>query len=137
MSATGSAVTSTGIWLYQKLYGKSRVVLRWTSEPSTKDQGMLFLFVGFLKPHTEQQVLALRDEFNEHLAQPFPRIALGGVLRDEEGRKIGYAAVIEAEDLTAVTDYLERSPFQQNGLYDVARVAEFNQELGSVELTTA
>jgi uncharacterized protein YciI len=98
---------------------------------------MLFLFVGFLKPHTEQQVLALRDEFNEHLAQPFPRIALGGVLRDQERRKIGYAAVIEAEDLTTVTDYLERSPFQQNGLYDVARVAEFDQEIGSVEVSPA
>ncbi|MFL6731280.1 MAG: hypothetical protein ACJ8EH_07405 [Sphingomicrobium sp.] len=97
---------------------------------------MLFLFVGFLKPHTEQQVLALRDEFNEHLAQPFPRIALGGVLRDPEGRKIGYAAVIEAEDATAVTDYLQRSPYHENDLYEVARVAEFNQELGSVELSS-
>jgi uncharacterized protein YciI len=58
-------------------------------------------------------------------------------LRDQERRKIGYAAVIEAEDLTTVTDYLERSPFQQNGLYDVARVAEFNQEIGSVELSPA
>ena len=48
---------------------------------------MLFLFTGFLKPHTEQQVLALRDEFNEHLAQPFPTIVFGGVLRDKHGRK--------------------------------------------------
>jgi uncharacterized protein YciI len=97
---------------------------------------MLFLFVGFLKPHTEQQVLALRDEFNEHLAQPFPRIVLGGVLRDPEGRKIGYSAVLEADDLAAVTDYLQRSPYHENDLYEVARVAEFNQELGSVELSS-
>lgn len=97
---------------------------------------MLFLFVGFLKPHTEQQVLALRDEFNEHLAQPFPRIALGGVLRDPDGRKLGYAAIIEAEDRTAVTDYLQRSPYHQYDLYEVARVAEFDQELGSVELSS-
>jgi len=94
---------------------------------------MLFLFVGFLKPHTEQQVLALRDEFNEHLAQPFPRIALGGVLRDPEGRKIGYAAVIEAEDATAVTDYLHnevpitrttsmRSPGLQNSIRNLAQL---------------
>jgi uncharacterized protein YciI len=97
---------------------------------------MLFLFVGFLKPGTEQQVLALRDEFNEHLAQPFPRIALGGVLRDADGRKLGYAAVIEAEDRSAVTDYLERSPYHRDGLYEVARLAEFDQELGSVELSS-
>jgi uncharacterized protein YciI len=97
---------------------------------------MLFQFVGFLKPNTEQQVLALRDEFNEHLAQPFPRIVLGGVLRDGQGRKIGYSAVIEANDLGVVTDYLERSPYHHNDLYEVARVAEFNQELGAVELTS-
>jgi uncharacterized protein YciI len=58
------------------------------------------------------------------------RIALGGALRDPDGRKIGYATVIEAEDATAVTDYLQRSPYHRNGLYEVARVAEFNQELG-------
>ena len=97
---------------------------------------MLFLFVGFLKPGTEQQVLDLRDEFNEHLAQPFPRIALAGVLRDPDGRKIGYAAVIEADDRTPVTDYLQRSPFHRYDLYDVARLAEFDQELGSVELSS-
>ena len=96
---------------------------------------MLFLFTGFLKPHTEQQVLALRDEFNEHLAQPFPAIALGGVLRDQDGHKIGYAAVIEAEDLAAVTTYLHRSPFHQNALYEVERVAEINVEIGSLELS--
>ena len=97
---------------------------------------MLFLFVGFLKPDTEQQVLALRDEFNEHLAQPFPRIPLGGVLRDTDGRKLGYAAVIEAEDRSAVTDYLQRSPYHRNDLYEVARLAEFDQELGSVDLSS-
>jgi uncharacterized protein YciI len=102
----------------------------------TKDHGMLFLFVGFLKPGTEQQVLALHDEFNEHLAQPFPRIALAGVLRDPDGRRIGYSAVIESEDPAAVTDYLERSPFHRYDLYEVARVAEFDQELGSVELSS-
>src|SRR5262245_50393263 len=96
---------------------------------------MLYLFVAFLKPGTEQQVQALRDEFNEHLSQPFPSIALGGVLRDQESRRIGYAAIIEAENLNVVTDYLERSPLQQNGLYELARVAEFNAEIGSVDLT--
>jgi uncharacterized protein YciI len=95
---------------------------------------MLFQFVGFLKPNTEQRVLELRDEFNEHLAQPFPRIMLGGVLRDERRRKVGYSAIIEADDLAAVTDYLERSPYHKNDLYEFARVAEFNEELGSVEL---
>jgi uncharacterized protein YciI len=97
---------------------------------------MLFQFVGFLKPETEQQVLALRDEFNEHLAQPFPRIVLGGVLRDPHGRRIGYSALIEADDLRAVSDYLERSPYHQNDLYEIARLAEFNQELGAVELAS-
>lgn len=97
---------------------------------------MLFLFVGFLKPGTEQQVLALRDEFNEHLSQPFPRIALAGVLRDPDGLRLGYAAVIESEDRVAVTEYLERSPYHRYDLYDVARVAEFDQELGSVELSS-
>jgi uncharacterized protein YciI len=97
---------------------------------------MLFQFVGFLKPHTEPQVLELRDEFNEHLAQPFPRIVLGGVLRDREGRRIGYSAVIEADDVSAVSEYLQRSPYQRNDLYEFARVAEFDQELGTVELSS-
>jgi uncharacterized protein YciI len=95
---------------------------------------MLFQFVGFLKPHTERKVLELRDQFNEHLAQPFPRIVLGGVLRDEDGQKVGYSAVIEADDLATVSDYLRRSPYHENDLYEVTRTAEFNQELGSFDL---
>ena len=95
---------------------------------------MLFLFVGFLKPHTKQPVLALRDEFNEYLAQP--RIAVGGVPRDPDGRRLGYRAVSEAEDPAAVTDYLQRSPYHRYDLYEVARVAEFDQELGAVELSS-
>jgi uncharacterized protein YciI len=97
---------------------------------------MLFLFVGFLKPHSEQQVLALRDEFNEHLSQPFPPIVLAGVLRDQDGRKVGYSAVIEADDLDVVTGYLDRSPYHRNDLYEFARVTEFNQEIGSVDLSS-
>jgi len=95
---------------------------------------MSFLFVGYLKPNIEQRVLALRDEFNEHLAQPFPRIVLGGVLRDQTGRRVGYSAVIEADDLDTVTQYLQRNPYHQNDLYETARVSEFDQELGHFEL---
>jgi uncharacterized protein YciI len=93
---------------------------------------MQFLVAGILKQGVEQQLLDLHNEFNEHLAQPFPKISVAGVLRDKDGQRIGYLAFIEAEHFEDAEAYLRQSPFYQHGLYESVHVAEFNPEVGKI-----
>jgi hypothetical protein len=39
---------------------------------------MQYLVAGILKSDVENSLLALHNEFNEHLAQPYRKIALAG-----------------------------------------------------------
>lgn len=94
---------------------------------------MLFLIAGILKPDSEERLLSLHNEFNEHLAQPYRKISLAGVLRDEEGRRKGYLAFIEADNFEDANAYLKQSPFYQNHLYERVEVAEFSPEVGYLE----
>jgi hypothetical protein len=65
---------------------------------------MLFLFVRFPKPHTRAAgARPLATSSMSTWLSSSSGIALGGVLRNPEGRRIGYTAGIEAEDLTGVT----------------------------------
>ena len=93
---------------------------------------MLFLIAGILKPGSEDRLLALHDEFNEHLGQPFRKIALFGALRDKDGSRKGYLAFIEAKDLADAEAYLHQSPFYENDLYERVEVAQFEPEVGSI-----
>ena len=93
---------------------------------------MLFLVAGILKAGSEDQMIALRNEWNQHLSQPFRPISLFGALRDRKGRRAGYLAFIEAESFEEAEDFLHQSPFYQNELYDRVEVAEFNPEVGSI-----
>ena len=93
---------------------------------------MLFLVAGILKPGSEDQMIALRNEWNQHLSQPFRPISLFGALRDREGKRAGYLAFIEAGSFEEAEDFLHQSPFYQNALYDRVEVAEFNPEVGSI-----
>lgn len=54
---------------------------------------MQFIVAGILKPDPEKRMLALRDEWNEHLSQPFRRISLAGLFRDKEGNRQGYLII--------------------------------------------
>ena len=94
---------------------------------------MLYLVAGVLKSGSDEQVVALRNEWNEHLAQPNRKISLFGLLRGKEGDRKGYLALIEAESFDDAEDYLRQSPFYQRDLYERVEVAEFIPEVGNVE----
>jgi uncharacterized protein YciI len=94
---------------------------------------MQFLVAGILKPDMEERMLALHDEFNEHLAQPYRTIALAGALRGKDGKRKGYVAIIEAETFAEAEAWLAQSPFYANHLYERVEVAEFAPEVGYVE----
>src|SRR3954453_406497 len=94
---------------------------------------MLFLVAGIFKQGVEDRLLELRNEWNEHLSQPNPKISLFGALRDKEGKRIGYLALLEAADFAAAEAFLAQSPFYQNALYERVQIAEFNPEVGQIQ----
>jgi uncharacterized protein YciI len=91
---------------------------------------MHYLVAGILKPGANERLIALRDEWNEHLAQPNRKISLFGLLRDKSGKRSGYLAFIEAKDFEDAEAFLKQSPFYQNELYERVEVAEFTPEVG-------
>lgn len=94
---------------------------------------MQYLIAGILKPGVEDQLLALHNDFNEHLAQPYRTIALAGALRGKDGKRKGYVAIIEADSFEDAEAWLNQSPFYANDLYERVEVAEFAAEVGYVE----
>ena len=94
---------------------------------------MLYLVAGILKPGSEEQLIKFRNEFSEHLAQPYRKIVLAGALRGKDGKRQGYLAFIEAENFDDAQAYLNQSPLFQNELYERVEVAEFNAEVGYIE----
>jgi uncharacterized protein YciI len=93
---------------------------------------MLFMIQGILKAGSEEQLLALHNEFNEHLSQPFRTLAAAGVLRDPEGKRRGYLGFLEADNFADAERWLHESPFYQEGLYERVDVFEFNVEVGTI-----
>lgn len=93
---------------------------------------MLYLLAGILKPCSDDQLIALRNEWNEHLSQPFPKISLFGLLRGKDGMRKGYLALIEAETFEDAETFLKQGPFYQDGLYERVEVAEFIPQVGEV-----
>lgn len=94
---------------------------------------MQYLVAGMLKPASDEQLIALHDEFNDHLGQAAGKISLFGLLRDRSGQRAGYLAFIEAENFDEAEAFLKQSPFYQNKLYDRVEVAEFTPEVGELE----
>jgi uncharacterized protein YciI len=94
------------------------------------DERMHYIVAGILKPTADEQVVALRNEWNEHLSQPNRKIALFGLLRDREGERRGYVAFIQAENFDDAESYLKESPFYENDLYERVEVAEFVPQIG-------
>ena len=91
---------------------------------------MHYLVAGILKPGSEDQLLRLHDEFNDHLGQSSHKISLFGLLRDKTGQRRGYLAFIHARDFDDAEEFLKESPFYQNDLYERVEVAEFTPEVG-------
>jgi uncharacterized protein YciI len=96
------------------------------------EESMLYLLAGILKAGSEDHLIALRNEFNEHLSQPFRKISLFGLLRGRDGMRKGYLALIEADSFEDAETYLKESPFYQEQLYERVEVAEFIPEVGNV-----
>lgn len=94
---------------------------------------MHYLVAGILKPGSEAQLLALRDEFNEHVGQAAQRISLFGLLRGRDGERKGYLAFLSAGSFEEADAFLKQSPFFQNDLYERVEVAEFSPEVGNLE----
>ena len=101
--------------------------------PSSGDEAMQYLVAGILKPGNNDKLVALHDEFNDHIGQSSGRISLFGLLRDKSGQRSGYLAFIEAENFDEAEQFLHQSPFYQNDLYDRVEVAEFTPEVGAFE----
>lgn len=92
---------------------------------------MLFVITTNLRPGVEKQQLeALSAELNEFLSQPFRTLSLAGVLRDRNGAKQGYLALLEADSFEHAERFLHESPFYRSGLYDRTDVAEYVVEVG-------
>jgi uncharacterized protein YciI len=94
---------------------------------------MHFLVAGILKPGNDEQLIALHDEFNDHLGQASYKISLFGLLRSKDGARRGYIGFIKAENFDDAEAYLKDSPFYQNDLYERVEVAEFTPEVGDLE----
>jgi uncharacterized protein YciI len=94
---------------------------------------MHYLVAGILKPGTDDRLVALHDEFNDHLGQASYKISLFGLLRDKSGQRSGYLAVIKAKDFDDAETFLKESPFYRNELYERVEVAEFSVEIGDLE----
>ena len=94
---------------------------------------MHYLVAGILKPGSDQKVMALHDEFNDHLGQSSHKISLFGLLRSRDGKRAGYLAFIKAKDFDDAEAFLKESPFYENDLYERVEVAEFTPEVGDFE----
>jgi uncharacterized protein YciI len=94
---------------------------------------MLFIVMGILKPDIEERLSGLQAAFNEHLAQPFRRIRLGGALLGADGKRIGYMVVLEAPAHAEAEAFLAQSPLFQADLYARVEVAEYDVQVGSLD----
>ena len=92
---------------------------------------MHYLVAGILKPGNNERLVALHNEFNDHIGQASSSISLFGLLRDRTGQRAGYLAFIEAKDFDEAEQFLKQSPFYQDELYERVEVAEFIPEVGN------
>ena len=99
---------------------------------STEGESMQYLVAGILKPGSDERLIALHNEFNEHLSQETTKISLFGLLRDKESKRTGYLAFINADSFAEAEAFLHQSPFFQNDLYERVEVAEFLPEVGEL-----
>ena len=93
---------------------------------------MNYLIAGILKTGSDEGLVALHNDFNEHLSDATSKLSLFGLLRDKEGRRRGYLAFIEANSFDEAEAFLESSPYFQNDLYERVEVAEFTPEVGDL-----
>src|SRR6476469_1927591 len=96
-------------------------------------KAMHYLVAGILKPGNNERLVALHDEFNDHIGQSSGNMSRFGLLRDRTGQRSGYLAFVKAKDFDEAEEFLKQSPFYQNELYERVEVAEFTPEVGDLD----
>jgi len=91
---------------------------------------MLFAVAAFLRPGAEAELIDHSDEFNEHLGPSARNLRVAGVLRDEEGKRIGYLAFVERDTMGEVQQWIEEGPIHQAGLSERIEIFEYQVEVG-------
>jgi uncharacterized protein YciI len=93
---------------------------------------MFFAVTAILNAEGQQRLAELQEAFNEHLAQPFRHVRLAGALHSDEGRKIGYLVLIEADTRDEAEAYLAESPIARAHGYERTEILEFRPQVGRV-----
>ena len=94
---------------------------------------MHFMIAAFLKPGAEKELIKYHDEFNEHLGPAAEDVRIAGALRGPDGRRIGYMAIMSADDFGVAEAWLRESPFYQANLYERVDVFEYSVEVGNID----
>jgi len=82
------------------------------------------------KPGIEEQHAALAVSFGDHMRQPLLHIRLAGVLCDSAGNRVGFFALMEADDPDVVHAFIRSSPYTEAGLYESVQIDTMNLEIG-------
>jgi len=93
---------------------------------------MLYAVKARFRPGTEDQRNALSSDFSQHIRQPLLHIRLLGALVDGNGRRSGMLMLMEADGRELVQNFLDQSPYSQQGLYDGLDIEELQIEAGSL-----
>ena len=94
---------------------------------------MHFMIAAFLKAGAEEQLINYHDELNEHLGPGADDVRIAGALRDTDGRRVGYMAIVSGNDIADANDWLRESPFYKADLYERIEVFEYVIEAGHVD----
>ena len=94
---------------------------------------MHFLIAGHLKPEADKKLIDYHDAFNEHLGQSALGVVMAGVLRDENGRRVGYLALMKSDSIDLPRAWLRESPFYQAGLYERTEIYEYHNQIGDLD----
>jgi uncharacterized protein YciI len=91
---------------------------------------MLYAWIGFLKPGTEDISPTLQQGATDFLSQPLITIRAAGPLRDESGKRAGMMMVFEHDSREAAESFVADSPYLRADLYADHRLYEFGDEVG-------
>jgi uncharacterized protein YciI len=93
---------------------------------------VLYVVIGILRQPSTPSDAAFEAAVNEQLAQPAVRIVNAGYLRDPHGAPLGVMALVDVDTAEQAAEYLEASPFSQQGLYDHVHIGAYDLEVGRV-----
>jgi uncharacterized protein YciI len=91
---------------------------------------MQFAVTAFLRPGAEEELIEHSGELNEQVGADGTNVLLAGVLRDEEGKRIGYLALFEGKSIAEAREWVRDSPIYRDHLYERLDIAEYEIEVG-------